>query len=262
MKVYFWLGLDSGTEIRIHNRCQVPAKNKLSKASQIPNYNVSLYLYIECLLDILSETIILFILSHHSSLLTQFLILYLIMGEVLLLRAAYTLYQSSSTVDKVNAAIEAVRVFDTDSDLELSDTEIKNALNILKTHISTMADKREAAKLAEMRCMLTFIAISQHMWARNPAKYDDQFSQSAPKLFGMISLTSWDPDPRKAKLAKIICTFYKANGADKLRKKIQKAIDEHEDGSDLHEDGFSDISGDIVDETFGEGGAEILELFL
>ena len=44
LEFYFWLGLDSGIEIRIRNRCQVPAKNKIPKASQIPNYNVSLYL--------------------------------------------------------------------------------------------------------------------------------------------------------------------------------------------------------------------------
>jgi len=139
------------------------------------------------------------------------------MAEVALIKAGIQLFQSSSTVDKVNHTIASLRVYDTDGNLELDDSEIKAAINTVKTAISNNPDKKVSAKLAELRCMLVFIGASQAMWAKDPRKYDHQFSQSMPKLFGLLPLADWDRNPKIAKLEKVSsCCFSLADTTPSL----------------------------------------------
>ena len=183
----------------------------------------------------------------------------------MLIKAGIQLFQSSGTVDKVNATIASLKAYDTDGNLELDDSEIKNAIGLLTNAMQTNRDVKVAAQLAELRCMLIFIGSSQKMWARDPRRYNDKFSQSIPKLFGLVPLASWDSNPKIAKLEKIVCTFYKAGGVEKLRHKIQEAVKEETNAAiqeELFGTTFEEITEEILSEAFGDAAGELLMAFL
>lgn len=103
------------------------------------------------------------------------------------------------------------------------------------------------------------------MWQKNPSHYDAQFSQSIPKLFGLVPIASWHRDPKIAKLEKIVCTFYKAGGAGKLINKIEEAVKEEANGAlqeELFGSTFENIAEEILSETFGDVAADILMVFI
>jgi hypothetical protein len=180
---------------------------------------------------------------------------------VKLVKIGIQLHKSSNTVDKVNQTIASIRVYDTDGNLELDESEIKRAIETLKTAIRTNRDKKVSAQLAELRCLLVFIGVSQRMWEKDPKYYDARFSQSLPKVLGMIPLARWDRDPRIAKLEKIVCTFYKAQGSKKILRKIQEAVqDEFNEAlqEDLFGATFEEITEEILSETFGDFAADVL----
>jgi hypothetical protein len=93
------------------------------------------------------------------------------MAEIVLVKIGIQLYKTGSTVEKVNQTIASLRVYDTDGDLELDESEIKRAIETLKAAMRTSRDKKVSAKLAELRCLLVFIGASQRMWQRDPRHY-------------------------------------------------------------------------------------------
>lgn len=187
------------------------------------------------------------------------------MAEILLIKTGIELFRSKSTVDKVNNTIASLRVYDTDGNLELDESEIKHAIETLKSAILKCSDKKVSAKLAELRCLLVFIGASQRMWQKDPRHYNALFSQSMPKIFGLLPFATWDRNPKVAKLEKIVCTFYKAGGARKLLHKIEEAVKEEVNGAlqeELFGSTFEGIAEEILSETFGDIGAEILMAFI
>jgi hypothetical protein len=135
----------------------------------------------------------------------------------------------------------------------------------LKSAILRSRDKRVAARLAELRGLLVFIGASQRMWKKNPRHYDAQFSQSIPKLFGLVKIATWHRNPKIAKLEKIVCTFYKAGGAGKLVHKIEEAVRDEANGAlqeELFGSTFENIAEEILSETFGDVAADLLMLFI
>mmetsp|Transcript_37450 Transcript_37450/g.48452 ORF Transcript_37450/g.48452 Transcript_37450/m.48452 type:complete len:194 (+) Transcript_37450:48-629(+) len=184
---------------------------------------------------------------------------------IMIVKIGVKLNKSSTTVAKVNQTIECLRAYDTDGNLELDESEIKRALETLKRAIRTSRDKKVSAQLAELRCLLIFIGASQSLWEKDPKHYDAKFSKSLPTLFGFISTANWDSNPKIAKLEKIVCTFYKAQGSETMRQKIQEAMQDEANG-DLQEQlfgtTFENITEEILSEAFGDVAADFLMAFI
>jgi hypothetical protein len=171
------------------------------------------------------------------------------------------LHKSNCTVDKVNKTIANLRVYDTDGNLELDESEIRRAIDDVKTAMTRSRDKKVSATLAELRCLLIFIGASLRMWDSNPKHYDACFSKSLPKVFGLISFAGWDPNPKIAKLEKIVCTFYKGGGYKKIQHKIEEAVRDEANGAlqeELFGTTFEAITEEILSEAFGDVAADIL----
>jgi hypothetical protein len=186
---------------------------------------------------------------------------------IMLVKLGVKLNTSSQIVDKVNRTIEVLKAYDTNGNLELDESEIRNALEALKramTMEASRGDKKKSAQLAELRCLLVFIGASQRMWERDPEHYDAKFSQSIPKIFGFAT-ASWDKNPKIAKLEKIVCTFYKCGGSEKMRDKIEEAM-KNEANAALQEElfgtTFESITEEILSETFGDFAADMLLAFI
>ena len=198
-----------------------------------------------------------------------------------LIKEGIQIFQMNDIIDKVNKTVEVLKTYDTNGNLELEESEIRRAIQSIKTAIKTTPDKKVAAKLAELRCLLVFVGTSQKMWLKDPKRYDELFSRAKPtygkilqmellemSLFAGRDLTNnvrWDPNPKIAKWEKIICTFYNSKGAAKLRNKIEKALKEEANDAiqeELFGTTFQEIAHDVLSDNFGDIAAEIFSSFI
>ena len=133
--------------------------------------------------------------------------------KALLMLADY-LGKSDSLVDKVNTTIEhLLKNFDTDKSGDLSLAELKAALEKLKD--------QNAADAVNLRCVIFFVFVSLTKWDRDPEGTDKCMSKTKPMI------ASWSKDPRRAKLEKIVCTYYSSNRGKKIKGMVDELAKEY-----------------------------------
>lgn len=120
-----------------------------------------------------------------------------------LLKLGAHLMKNSAIVDNVNSATQFFLTFDKNGDKELDPDEISAALETLKG-----VNTPEALNL---RALCLFLTIALKKWQEDPAGTDERMSKSKP--FG----SSWDRDPKVAKVEKIVCTYYTTGIGEKVR---------------------------------------------
>lgn len=184
--------------------------------------------------------------------------------EILLLKTGIQLFKSNQTIDKVNATVGVFQQFDTNRDGELDESELKQALRLVQNQIKQSVrngQTQQAAMLTEFRALIIFMTASLRMWDRDPRGCDAKFSNSIPKVFGLIPVASWDRNPKKAKLEKIICTFYSSGNCANLVEKIKSSV---KDGisdqiqEELFGTTFQEIVENIAEDIFGHAAGDLL----
>jgi hypothetical protein len=82
------------------------------------------------------------------------------------------------------------------------------------------------------------------MWAKNPKGVDGKLSQSKPFL------ASWDRKPGRAKLEKIVCTYYRGGCGERIEKALANCA---------KDEGTGQIKEAVFEETIGPLVSQVLE---
>ncbi|KAJ1455483.1 hypothetical protein M885DRAFT_519949 [Pelagophyceae sp. CCMP2097] len=169
-----------------------------------------------------------------------------------LLKVGFYLYKTACLEEKVDAMVAELMKLDANGDGNLSAQEIELALRRLKGQNNT-------APVVNLRCTLLFVHASYARWEQNPADTDARLSKKKPFL---VLLSR---DPRRAKLQKILYTYYSSNGEKKFKQKLGDLVKGEVMGeikSQVLEQAIGPIVEEILKEIYGEIFSLTLMAFL